>query len=144
LYSLDVRTGKKNWHYSSPTDQWLLGGPEVIGGTVFLGSSDQHLFHAFDSENGELLWTTKMDGRTWGKACVEGDRLYIGSNSFYVLQKSNGELIKEISFPKVHEDRYYGEYVDRIDNFHSSPLVYENMAILGSDDGNVYAINLDD
>ena len=144
LYSLDVRTGKKNWHYSSPTDQWLLGGPEVNGGTVFLGSSDQHLFHAFDSENGELLWTTKMDGRTWGKACVEGDRLYIGSNSFYVLQKSNGELIKEISFPKVHEDRYYGEYVDRIANFHSSPLVYKNMAILGSDDGNVYAINLDD
>ena len=144
LYSLDVRTGKKNWHYSSPTDQWLLGGPEVIDGTVFLGSSDQRLFHAFDSENGELLWTTEMDGRTWGKACVLEDKLYIGSNSFYVLHKSSGEVIKKFSFPQVHADKTYGEYVDRTANFHSSPLVYENMAILGSDDGHVYAINLAD
>jgi len=144
LYALDVATGEKKWHYSSPTDQWLLGGPEVMDGTVFLGSSDQRLFHAFDSENGELLWTTEMDGRTWGKACVKGDKLYIGSNSLYVLQKSGGEIIREFSFPQVHADKKYGEYVDRTANFHSSPLVYENMAILGSDDGHVYAINLAD
>lgn len=142
LYALDVRTGKKRWHYSSPTDQWLLGGPALRDGTIFLGSSDQRLFHAFDSENGELLWTTETDGRTWGKACIKGDRVYIGSNSFYVLQKSSGKVMEEFSFPRVHADKKYGEYVDRTANFHSSPLVYENLAILGSDDGHVYAINL--
>jgi outer membrane protein assembly factor BamB len=144
LYSLNVRTGKKIWHYSSPTDQWLLGGPEILDGTVFLGSSDQRLFHAFDSKNGELLWTTEMDGRTWGKACVTGDQVYVGSNSFYVLQKSTGKVIEEFNFPLVHEDKKYGEYVDRTANFHSSPLIYGNMAILGSDDGHVYAIKLTD
>ena len=144
LYSLDARSGKKNWHYSSPTDQWLLGGPAIIDGTVFLGSSDQRLFHAIDSENGTLLWTAEMDGRTWGKACVKGDRICIGSNSFYVLHKSTGKIMEEFNFPQVHEDIKYGEYVDRTANFHSSPLVYENLAILGSDDGHVYAINLSD
>lgn len=144
LYSLDVRTGKKTWHYSSPTDQWLLGGPAVIDGTVFLGSSDQRLFHAFDSENGKLLWTTEMDGRTWGKACVIEDQVFIGSNSFYSLDRVTGEIREQHRFPQVHADKKYGEYVDRTANFHSSPLIYENLAILGSDDGHVYAINLAD
>jgi outer membrane protein assembly factor BamB len=144
LYALDIRTGTKRWHYSSPTDQWLLGGPALTEGTLFLGSSDQRLFHAFDSENGELLWTTGMDGRTWGKAFVTGNQVYIGSNSFYVLQKSSGKVMQEYNFPQVHADKKYGEYVDRTANFHSSPLLFEHMAILGSDDGHVYAINLAD
>jgi outer membrane protein assembly factor BamB len=144
LYALDVRTGKKKWHYSSPTDQWLLGGPVLSDGTIYLGSSDQRLFHAFDSDNGELLWTAEMDGRTWGRAFVAGDRVYIGSNSFYALRKSGGEVLMELNFPQVHADKKYGEYVDRTANFHSSPLVFDNLAILGSDDGHVYAINLAD
>ncbi len=121
LYALDVRTGKKRWYYSSPTDQWLLGGLALTDGTIFLGSSDQRLFHAFDSENGELLWTAELDGRTWGKACVEGDRVYIGSISFYVLQKSGGEIIREFNFPQVHADKKYGEYLATAMYFHSSP-----------------------
>jgi len=142
LYSLDARTGEKNWHYSSPTDQWLLGGPEVVDGMVYLGSSDQHLFHAIDAESGELLWATEMDSRTWGKAYVKGDHLYIGSNSFYVLQKTTGQIVEEFQFPQVHADKKYGEYVDRTANFHSSPLVFGNTVILGSDDGCVYSIHL--
>ena len=144
LYSLDARSGKKNWHYSSPTDQWLLGGPEIMNGVVYVGSSDQHLFHAIDAESGALLWATEMNGRTWGKACVNGDRLYIGSNSFYVLLRASGKILKEFKFPQVHEDKKFGEYIDRTANFHSSPLVYEDMAILGSDDGHVYSIKLAD
>jgi len=142
LYSLDARTGKKNWHYSSPTDQWLLGGPEISMGTVFLGSSDQKLFHAIDARNGALLWAAELDGRTWGKACVIDDRVFIGSNSFYSLDRETGEIREQYKFPQVHADRKYGEYVDRTANFHSSPANFDNMIILGSDDGHIYAMSL--
>lgn len=144
LYALDVRSGKKNWQFSSPTDQWLLGGPQVSDGAVYLGSSDQGLFHAIDASTGNLLWTTEMDCRTWGKASVEGEHVFIGSNSFYVLDRKTGEKLRQFKFPQVHEDRKFGDYVDRTANFHSSPLVYEGMAIIGSDDGSVYAIKLGD
>jgi len=142
LYSLDARTGKKNWHYSSPTDQWLLGGPEIVDGTVFLGSSDQRLFHALDARNGELQWTTEVDGRTWGKACVTGGQVFIGSNSFYSLDMETGDIRGQYTFPQVHADKKYGEYVDRTANFHSSPASFNDMIILGSDDGHIYALKL--
>jgi len=140
LYSLEARTGRKNWHYSSPTDQWLIGGPLVEDGVVYLGSSDQRLFHAIDNSNGTLLWSTEVDCRIWGRASVKEDRVYIGSNSFYVIDKASGEIRKQYEFPQVHGDKKYGEYTDRSANFHSSPVLFDDMIILGSDDGNIYSI----
>jgi len=140
LYSLDARTGKKNWHYSSPSDQWLIGGPVLADGVVYLGSSDQHLFHAIDATSGELLWATQLDCRIWGKALVIEGRVYVGSNSFYVMDKASGEVRKQYEFPQVHEEKKYGEYTDRSANFHSSPVLFDDMIILGSDDGYIYSI----
>jgi outer membrane protein assembly factor BamB len=140
LYSLDARTGRKNWHYSSPTDQWLIGGPLVEDGVVYLGSSDQGLFHAIDDSTGSLLWSTGLDCRIWGRASVKEDRIYIGSNSFYVIDKASGEIRKQYEFPQVHEEKKYGEYTDRSANFHSSPVLFDDMIILGSDDGYIYSI----
>jgi len=140
LYSLDIRTGKKNWHYSSPSDQWLLGGPEIADGVVYQGSSDQFLLHAINAASGTLHWTADMDGRTWGSAMVKGDKVYQGANSFYTIDAKTGEILKQYMFPQVHEEKKYGEYIDRTANFHSSPLLYNGMIILGSDDGHIYAI----
>jgi len=140
LYSLNVKTGKKNWHYSSPTDQWLIGGPVVQKGVVYLGSSDQKLFHAIDASNGEVIWISELDCRIWGSAAINEERIYIGSNSLYVIDKGSGDIQKQYEFPQVHAAKKYGEYTDRTANFHSSPVQYDGMIILGSDDGNVYAI----
>ncbi len=140
LYSLNVKTGKKNWYYSSPTDQWLIGGPVVKKGVVYLGSSDQKLFHAIDASNGEVIWISELDCRIWGSAAINEERIYVGSNSLYVIDRSSGEIQKQYEFPQVHEEKKYGEYIDRTANFHSSPLLYKGMIILGSDDGHIYAI----
>jgi outer membrane protein assembly factor BamB len=140
LYSLDVRTGRKNWHYSSPTDQWLIGGPVLTDGVVYLGSSDQHLFHAIDASSGELLWSTGLDCRIWGTALIKEGLIYIGSNSLFTLEKGSGKILRQCEFPQVHEEMKYGEYTDRSANFHSSPVLFHGMIILGSDDGHIYAI----
>ena len=140
LYSLDVRTGKKLWHYSSPTDQWLIGGPVVSDGVVYLGSSDQHLFHAIDASDGALLWTVELDCRIWGRAIVRGKKIYAASNSLYEIETGTGKILKQYEFDQVHKEKMYGEYTDRTANFHSSPVLFDGMIILGSDDGNVYAI----
>jgi outer membrane protein assembly factor BamB len=112
----------------------------VQDGIVYLGSSDQHLFHAFDAASGAILWTADMDCRTWGSAWVDTEKLYIGSNSLYALERSSGDILRQWEFPQLHKEKKYGEYVDRSANFHSSPLVFQDMIILGSDNGNIYAI----
>lgn len=140
LYSLDARTGRKNWHYQSPTNQWLIGGPVLADGVVYLGSSDQHLFHAIDASTGELLWSTGLDSRIWGRALIVGELIYIGSNSLFILDKGTGRILNKVEFPRVHEEIKYGEYTDRSANFHSSPVPFGGKIILGSDDGYIYAI----
>jgi len=140
LYSLDALTGNKNWHYSSPTDQWLIGGPVLAEGVIYLGSSDQHLFHAIDAQSGNLIWSTGLDGRIWGRALIQDGLVYIGSNSLFTLEKTSGKILRKFEFPSVHEERKFGDYSDRSANFHSSPVLFEDLVILGSDDGHIYAI----
>lgn len=140
LYALDVDSGNKKWHYSSPTDQWLIGGPVVKDGVVYLGSSDQNLFHAIDASNGNVIWITELDSRIWGNAAIKEGRIHIGSNSLFVLDIDSGVILRQYEFPRVHEERTFGEYVDRTANFHSSPILFEDIIIIGSDDGNVYAV----
>ena len=140
LYSLDLHTGKKNWHYSSPTDQRLIGGPVLADGVIYLGSSDQHLFHAIDAASGTLIWSADLDGRIWGSALIQDGLIYIGSNSFFILDIESRKILRKFAFPRVHEERKYGDYTDRPANFHSSPVSFEDVVIVGSDDGCIYAI----
>ncbi len=140
LYSLNAKTGEKNWTYTSPTDQWLVGGPRISDGVVYIGSSDQHLFHALDAADGSLLWKRSLDCRIWGTASVKENNVYIGSNSFYKINKNSGKVTFEYKFKKVHEDKDYGEYTDRRANIHSSPVLNGNKIFFGSDDGYIYAI----
>ena len=142
LYSLNKKTGQKNWINKSPTDQWLIGGLQIDNGMIFVGSSDQYLFQAFNIENGHLKWKSKVDCRTWGTPFIYNNDIYIGSNSFYIFDKTTGTNKARLEFEKFHEDKKYGNYIDRIANIHSSPVIHGHNIIFGSDDGNIYAIDM--
>jgi outer membrane protein assembly factor BamB len=143
LYSLDAKTGKKNWSFRSPTDQWYVGGLQINDGIIYVGSSDQHLFHAFDALTGKLKWETKLDCRIWGTACFEKDKIFIGGISMYKIDKQSGKAEIFVKFEKVNEDKKLGEkYIDRRANIHSSAVVDDGNLYFGSDDGYIYAINL--
>jgi len=99
-------------HYSSPTDQWLIGGPVVADGVVYLGSSDQRLFHAIDAADGGLLWTKELDCRIWGSALeerMESYRFNIPEN----LQKGVYYLTAQMNYRRMPDPLadYFG--IDR-------------------------------
>ena len=110
---------------------------------VLFGSSDQKLFNAIDIKTGQIKWQTKVDCRTWGKPTINDGKVYIGSNSLYEIELTTGKILRQFTFKKVHKDKKYGKYIDRTANIHSSPVIYENKVIFGSDDSFIYAIKLD-
>lgn len=140
LYSLNKKNGTRNWMYASPTDQWLIGGLKIKDNFIYLGSSDQCLFKSFQLSSGELQWQAKVDCRTWGTPYISDNIIYTLSNSFYALDSETGEIKSQVSFDKYHQDVKMGEYVDKRANVHSSPVLYKNKVIFGSDDGYVYAL----
>ena len=144
LYCLDAKTGGKKWVHVSPTDQWLIGGPVIDGKNVFIGSSDQYLFQAFDADNGKPVWQFKTDGRTWGTPYTGKHNVYFAARSLFVLNKASGKPVRKVEFEQVHPDRHFGGYTDRRANMHGTPLLYQSTIIAGSDDGSIYALRLND
>lgn len=142
LYALDIKTGDKKWVYKNSEDGWILGSPVVENNAVYIGSSDHHQLHSFNVKTGDLIWKTKLDCRIWGTVNIEDDNLFIGSNGFYKIDKTNGNIKARVDFEKIHEDVKYGEYLDQTANFHSSPVSYHDNFIIGSDNGNIYSISL--
>lgn len=143
LYSLDKNTGKKNWMHASPTNQWLVGGMVINDGVIYLGSSDQKLFHAFNVKTGELKWTVDTDCRTWGTALIHNNAIYFGSRSVYKVDKATGKIKTQVKFDQFHDDKNFGSYVDRRANFHSSPALFKTNIIIGHDNGVLYSLKIE-
>lgn len=142
LYSINIETGNRNWIYESPTHQWLIGGIRIKDGLIYLGSSDQQLFQSFKLTTGELQWQTTVDSRIWVTPYIDNKEVYVIGNSFYVLNYKTGEIKSQVNFDKYNKDINMGDYIDKRANVHSSPVLYNNKVIFGSDDGYVYALDL--
>ncbi len=134
LYCLNAETGDMIWNFRSPTNQWLVGGPMYNDGKIFLGSSDQKWFRAFDAENGTIIWEKKVKNNIFSTACLCGDIVYFGTGSAYdnnqgevvAMNKNTGELVNEYIMGT---------------NVHSSPHVDNGIVYFGTARGVVYALN---
>jgi outer membrane protein assembly factor BamB len=134
LYSLNPETGVRNWFYHDPGNMWLLGGPALSDSTLYLGSSNQHTLHAFNSVKGEKKWQQEVDYRIFGKPLVDGDYVFVGTGNEYY--ESLGSLCAL--------DKQSGELVNRLalnGQVHSSPVIDDGILYLGCGDGFVYAVD---
>ena len=87
-----------------PTDEALLwrhatGGPvinapAVVGGVVYAGSDDHHVY-ALDSSTGELRWGFETGDVIRSTPTVSGGAVYVGSNDnhVYALNAETGEQL---------------------------------------------------
>jgi quinoprotein glucose dehydrogenase len=74
LVAVNVNTGDIAWKVplgitdSLPADKQKTGRPNIggsiatAGGLVFIGSTDDSRFRAFDAKTGRELWTVKLSG----------------------------------------------------------------------------------
>jgi outer membrane protein assembly factor BamB len=135
-----VATGKDRV-YDTKAWQFFAGAPVrstplVTNGTVYFGSTKGDFF-AIDKKNGQLKWTFHTGQPINSSAAVKNEKLFFTDNTqtLYCVNKTNGKKIWEFKMgEKV-------AYPWRFDYFYSSPVLYEDKLIVGSDDGYLY--NLD-
>lgn len=79
--------------WSVPTGGPVRSSPVVVGGTLFVGSQDGHIY-AIDTANGTVRWKLDTKGQVNGSATVLKDTLYMASESgtFYAIDTANGEV----------------------------------------------------
>ena len=136
LYCLDPETGAGKWMYHDPGSMWLLGGPVISDGTLYIGSSNQYVIHAFDPITGSLKWRQPVDYRIYGNPLVDGDALFFGTGN--EINQPLGSLYAA--------DRLTGALINRLPlggQVHSSPVIEDGILYVGSGDGCVVALDRD-
>jgi len=169
LYGIDAATGKKLWSYE--TENYINGGPALSNNWVVFGGCDENL-HVVSAIDGKPVRKVPAGSYIAGSPALEGKRAYVGHYGSKVVcaDLEKGEILWEFTdrdFPffatpavddkhvvapgrdkRVHcLNKATGEkiwsYKTR-GSIDSSPVICGDKVVVGSDDGNLYLINLKD
>jgi hypothetical protein len=86
---VELRPVAQPWSYE--TGGGVYSSPTVSGGTVYVGSSDDHLY-ALDAKSGSVQWSYETGGNVGSSPTVSGGMVYVGSydNHLYALDAKTG------------------------------------------------------
>lgn len=102
LHAYDVRNGREVWQ-ANFWASWVESAPRVVGGVLYVGSSDLRAVRAIDPENGRVLWSSDVYGSAWGSPVVTDETVYMGvvgvkdylidhRPSIVALDRRNGDI----------------------------------------------------
>jgi outer membrane protein assembly factor BamB len=144
-----AKFSKVKWMFH--TAGMVIGSPAVVGGVVYVGSTDGNLY-AVDAESGAQRWKFDAKSRVPSSPAVSGGIVYFGAydGNFYAVDAASGAL--KWKFQTKGERRFAGKHLhgvqpvaetmpDPFDCYLSSPVVWKGAVYFGSGDGNVYALN---
>jgi outer membrane protein assembly factor BamB len=140
VYALNSSTGKMLWDYNPKT---FVSFPTVVGDIVYLGVGSN--VSALNSVNGSQLWSSNLDKQVGlspivlRPTAVLDNVLYVGSSdgSVYALNTNNGEKIWNQSLGNKSELLNPVSLKLAL----TSPAVANGVVYVGSNDGNIYALN---
>lgn len=166
LYAVDVATGKELWHFSiKPT--WINATPAIHDGVAYFGSSIPTKFYAVDLKTGQQKYALESEMIIFGSAAIADGHAYFGTfgGSVYAVDLAKGEYAWKFQNPARKADKLgvfktegkpdFGalggaEYYDRSNVFTDNLLSYgsfigsatvaDGLVLIGSTDGNVYAL----
>lgn len=165
IYALDAKTGEKKWSMKDDGG-WITAKPLAFKENVYVGTSDGHVFYAFDKKSGSLQWKAPISMRAYGAAVAHNNIIYFGTfdGKILGLDYETGALKWEFQTEKSKQNyatiynseghfrkgfELYGEnYLDSEAKIHelgsilSTPVIEENIIFFGSSDGYFYAVKL--
>ncbi len=77
-YSLNVRTGHENWHFS--TGGSIKAGADYYDGNLYFGNYAGS-FYAVNAKTGKQVWSATPGGQFYSTPAVAYDRVYVGNNN---------------------------------------------------------------
>jgi outer membrane protein assembly factor BamB len=132
IHALDLHTGKELWHSYPP---YVLSSAALNNGTLYSGSSDSLILAAIDSTNGNNKWSFLAEGPIHASPVTDGQIVFCASGNNYT--DDNLGFIYAV-------DAQTGKELWRYHtggNIYSSPIIDNGVLYVGSDDGNLYAVN---
>lgn len=128
LYAIDTESGREIWHFE--TQGAILSTPLVVDSTIYIGSCDNNLY-AIDAGTGEEKWAFEAENWFWTEAFFYNDEIWVGclDHKVYAINAQNPEDFRVV--------------LETQGRVRTPPVLMENLNLIlvGSEDGNVYAID---
>jgi len=157
VYGVDAATGKERWrfatkgerrftapgihgaiprteHMPDPFDVFM-SSPAVMGGTVYIGSGDQHVY-ALDAATGALRWSFATGDVVHSSPAVADGVVYIGSwdRNLYAIDATTGR--ERWRYTTGNDTVIYNQI-----GIASSPAVMDGRVFVGGRDGHFHAVD---
>jgi outer membrane protein assembly factor BamB len=125
----------------SVTPEWtfqtgdpVLSSPVSAEGSVFVGS-DGGTMYCLEGTDGELKWSTKVDGEIRCEPAIQDEMLIFttGAGSVYALHQTTGEKIWQFAMGEEQKK-------DMWDYFYSSPVVHQGNVYVGCGNGKLFSL----
>lgn len=129
----------------------IFSSPALVGGTLYIGSSDHNLY-ALNASTGEQKWAFKTASSVASSPAVANGTVYFLSydGNLYAVDASTGTL--RWKFTTGGERRFAAKHIhgaqpaaetmpDPFDVYLSSPVVSQGSVFFGSGDGNIYSLD---
>lgn len=167
LYAVDANTGKQKWVFNNK-GSWVIGSPAVKDGKVYFATSDSGLFYELDANSGQPVFSLEFNHwPMFSSPAIAGNTLYIGSNSGKLraidlnsrkvawtfetdsarqngptYTKPDGSPNYDVAFTEdFYDDMVAGvQKMMTVGSILSSPVVVGDIILVGSVDGNLYAL----
>ncbi len=141
LQILDKRTGEKRWSYVEKEGGWISGDPLVAGDTLYIGGSDNHEMFAFNVHTGNLYWTYKFLHNNFCRPLIYKDVLLFTTGDAYTV--FGGTPGRGYLYGLNRSDGTVKSIAVIGGNSHTSPVLQDGVLFAGSEDGRMYAIDVD-
>lgn len=133
VYAFDLKTGRVQWR--AKTELPLSGGPGLGGGRLFVGSSEGDVV-ALSASDGKELWRVPSSGEVLAPPAA--------TDAIVVVRTVDGRL-RGLDPSDGHELWITEQQVPRLTlRGTSAPVIVDDMAICGFDNGRVIAVGLTD
>lgn len=126
LYALNAETGAQEWAFEAQGA--VASTPSIYNGLVYAGSLDRHLY-AVDGDSGRQAWRFMGGSWFWATPVAYEDVLYAPclDGKVYILDADTGEEVAEA--------------IDLESPVSSSPVLVDDMVIIASQQGIIYALD---
>lgn len=157
IYAVEAATGTKRWEFATEGERRFtapgihgaiprtermpdpfdvfLSSPTVAGGTLYIGSGDQHIY-ALDAATGALRWSFATGDVVHASPAVVDGVVYIGSwdRNLYALDAATG--VERWHYTTGNDTTIYNQI-----GIASSAAVVDGLVFVGGRDGHFHVVD---